>query len=171
MLYVWLAILVLLNAVWWGMVFFGLPGNWLMVIGTSLFAWWQWEQRPFAVGTLVVISVLAIVGELVEFFAGMTGAKKGGAGFRGSVGVIGGAVLGAVIGTMVMPVPILGTIIGSCIGAGLGAWGMEASTGKDTRQLKRIGMGASVGQLVGLLTKLSLGLLIWLVIAVAAFWP
>ena len=35
MLYVWLLILVLLNAVWLVLVLFGLPGNWLMVFSTA----------------------------------------------------------------------------------------------------------------------------------------
>jgi len=40
MLYVESSILVLLNLLWLALVLFGLPGNWLMVLSTSLFAWW-----------------------------------------------------------------------------------------------------------------------------------
>ena len=40
MLYVELPILILLNLLWLPLVLFGLPGNWLMVLSTSLFAWW-----------------------------------------------------------------------------------------------------------------------------------
>jgi hypothetical protein len=43
MLYVESSILVLLNLVWLILVLFGLPGNWLMVLSTSLFAWWTSE--------------------------------------------------------------------------------------------------------------------------------
>ena len=39
MLYLGLSTVVLLNVVWLVLVLFGLPGNWLMVLSTSLFAW------------------------------------------------------------------------------------------------------------------------------------
>lgn len=41
MVYVWSILLILLNAVWLALVVFGLPGNWLIVISTYLFAWWR----------------------------------------------------------------------------------------------------------------------------------
>jgi len=47
MLYVGLLILVLVNLLLLTLVLFGLPGNWLMVLMTSLFAWWTWDRRPF----------------------------------------------------------------------------------------------------------------------------
>lgn len=171
MIYVWLLILVVLNGVWLGMVLFGLPGNWLMVAGTVLLAWWRWEEQPFAIGTLLAIGLLALAGEVMEFLAGMTGAQKGGAQLRGSIGAFAGAIVGAVVGTVVILIPVLGTIVGSCVGAGLGAWAMEASTGKTTRQLRRLSVGAGVGQFIGLLSKLGVGVVIWLIVAIAAFWP
>ena len=51
MLYVWSIFLV-----------FGLPGNWLIVIGTCLFAWWRWEDKVFSIYTLIAIAGLG------EFF-------------------------------------------------------------------------------------------------------
>jgi hypothetical protein len=62
MLYVWSTILILLNAVWLAMVVFGLPGNWLIVITTYLFAWWRWEDKVFSIYTLIAIAGLG------EFF-------------------------------------------------------------------------------------------------------
>ena len=39
MLYFWLTILTFCNTVWLGLNFLALPGNWLMVITSCLFAW------------------------------------------------------------------------------------------------------------------------------------
>jgi uncharacterized protein YqgC (DUF456 family) len=171
MLYLWSIILILLNAVWLLLVFFGLPGNWLIVISTCLFAWWRAEDSVFSIYTLLAITGLAVSGELVEFLAGAGGAKRAGAGWRGSIGALLGAVTGAVIGTILIPIPLLGTLIGACAGAGLGAWGLELAGGRKLQDSVRYGVGAGVGEFLGITSKFIFGALIWLIVAVAAFWP
>lgn len=169
MLYVWSILLVLLNAIWLVLVFFGLPGNWLIVISTCLFAWWRAEDNVFSVYTLLFIAALAILGEVVEFFAGMGGARKAGASWRGSLGAIIGAVTGAILGTFF--IPFLGTLVGACVGAGIGAWGLELAGGRKMEESVRFGLGAGIGQFFGITAKFALGVAIWLIVAVAAFWP
>ncbi len=171
MLYLWSIILILLSAVWLVLVFFGLPGNWLIVISTCLFAWWRWDDGVFSIYTLIAITVLAILGELAEFLAGAGGAKRAGAGWRGSVGAIAGAITGAIIGTFTLPVPVLGTLLGACIGAGLGAWGLELAGGRKLQDSVRSGIGAGMGEFLGITTKFTLGVIVWIIVAVAAFWP
>lgn len=171
MLYVWLSILVLLNAVWLMLVLFGLPGNWLMVLSTCLVAWWKWDQQVFSGWTLIAITALALFGELVEFLAGMLGARGSGASWRASVAAIFGAILGAMFGTFMIPVLFLGTVLGASIGAGLAVWAIEIARGELAEHSLRRGVGAGIGQFVGTSSKVMLGLVIWLVIAVAAFWP
>ena len=171
MLYFWSIILVLLNALWLVLVFFALPGNWLIVISTCLFAWWRVEDGVFSIYTLFAITVLAVLGELVEFFGGAGGAKKAGASWRGSIGALAGALTGAIIGTFAIPVPFLGTLIGACAGAGLGAWALELSAGKRMQDSVHYGIGAGIGEFLGITSKFILGVIIWLIVAVAAFWP
>lgn len=171
MLYVWLILLLLLNACFLAMVFFYLPGNWLVVISTALFAWWRWDDGVFSIYTLVIITALALLGELVEFFAGMTGAKTAGAGLPGAAAAILGAVTGAIVGTFVIPIPILGTLIGACAGAALATLAVERLAGKKADESLRSGIGAGLGVFVGTVSKFSLGVIIWLIVAVAAFWP
>jgi len=170
MLYLWSTILILLNAVWLVLVVFGLPGNWLIVISTCLFAWWRWDDDVFSIYTLIAIAALAVLGELVEFFAGMVGAKRAGASWRGSLAALAGAIAGAIFGTFLISIPFLGTLLGACIGAGLGAWALEFSRGKKLEESARYGVGAGLGEFLGITSKFALGIVIWLVVAVAAFW-
>ncbi|MBC8394301.1 MAG: DUF456 domain-containing protein [Deltaproteobacteria bacterium] len=171
MIYIWLTILILLNACWLATVLFTLPGNWLMVIGTSLFAWWQWDNGIFGWPLLVAITILALIAELIEFFAGAGGAKKAGAGWWGALAAIGGAIFGALVGTVILPVPLIGTMMGACFGAGLFTWIAERISGKEHEHSLRSGVGAGTGVLIGTISKFCIGCLIWLLITIAAFWP
>ena len=125
----------------------------------------------FSIYSLMAITGLAVVGELVEFFGGAGGAKKAGAGWRGSIGAIIGARVGAVFGTAMVPIPVFGTVVGACVGAGLGAWGLELAGGKRLGDSVRSGIGAGFGEFVGITGKFVVGVVIWLVVSVAAFWP
>ena len=171
MLYLWSIALILLNTVWLALVFFGLPGNWLIVISTCLVAWWRWDEGVFSIYTLLATTILAVLGELIEFLAGAGGAKKAGAGWRGSIGAIVGAIAGAIVGTFMLPIPVLGTLLGACVGAGVGAWGLELAGGRKLKDSVRYGIGAGMGEFLGITTKFILGALIWAIVAVAAFWP
>jgi len=168
MIYVYVVFLLILNACWLAGVLFALPGNWLMVITTVLFGWWRWEDGIFGVAVLVVVALLALVGEAVEFFAGAGSAKKAGAGWAGALAAIGGMICGALFGTFLIPVPVLGTLLGACVGAGLATWGVERLVGKTHDKSVKSGLGAGVGVVVGTTTKFLIGCLIWLIIAVAA---
>ena len=170
MLYLWLGLLILLNTVWLTLVVFGLPGNWLMVICTALVAWFVWDEQVFGWPVLLLIVVLAGVGEILEFVAGLAGAKKAGGSRRGAVGALGGALIGGIVGSIVLP-PIIGTLFGAAVGAGVGAWGLELQGGRDHRQSVKVGTAAGVGRLTGTLIKIVLGAVIWLLVAVAAAWP
>ena len=167
--YFWAVILVLTNAIWLALDLLGLPGNWLMVAGTLLVAWLVPEM--FSVWTLVAIVILAAAGEVLELFSGALGARKGGAGRKGSVGALLGGLIGAIVGTFLIPIPVVGSLIGACAGACLGAWTIEMTGGRDFRASLRAGVGAGVGRAVGTVIKLAVGILLWLVIAIAAFVP
>jgi uncharacterized protein YqgC (DUF456 family) len=171
MLYVELSILVLLNLLGLMLVLFGLPGNWLMVLSTSLFAWWTWDRQVFSGGTLIAIAVLAAVGELIEFLGGMVGARKAGASWRASLAGILGAVVGALGGTVAFPVPLVGTVVGACLGVGLAVWIVETGRGAHPDLSFRRAVGASMGEFIGILSKFAVGVVIWLTIGIAAFWP
>ncbi|HEY2253938.1 MAG TPA: DUF456 family protein, partial [Planctomycetaceae bacterium] len=102
----WAVVLVMLNFCALLANVFTLPGNWIIVAFTVLFAlfvrgsegtglnWW-------CVG---VVIGLAVLGEVVEFAAGAAGAAKSGGSRRGMllsvVGAMGGSIAGAILGPM-----------------------------------------------------------------------
>lgn len=190
MIFLWAALVLLLNSVWLFLVLFGLPGNWLMVLTAGLLTWWTShpsvvsvavdagnrvsavtvESRSmFSMATLAVVAGIALAAEVYEFIAGMTGSRKAGGTWRGSVGAIFGGLVGAVVGTFF--VPVFGSLLGACLGAALGAWGFELAGGAQPETAMRSGVGAGVGRFIGTLVKLGAGVLIWVILAVAAFWP
>ena len=142
-----------------------------MIITTCLFAWWKWDKGLFSWPLLIAITVLALIAELIEFFAGAGGAKKAGAGWLGAGAAILGALVGALAGTFIIPVPIFGTMFGACLGAGLCTWLVERTTGKEPDASVRSGVGAGTGVLVGTISKFCIGCLIWMLITISAFWP
>ena len=112
---------------------------------------------------------LALAGEACEFGAGLAGAKQAGGTRRGALGALIGALAGGIVGTFF--IPLLGSLVGACVGAALGAWALELTGGRSQRASLKSGVGAGVGRLAGTLAKLGAGIVIWLMVAVAAFWP
>ena len=177
MTYLWATLLVLLNTVWLITVVTGLPGNWLMVVSTILLAWWQWGDAEtghvgmFSLTPLIAIVALATLAEIAEFITGVIGSKQAGGTRWGSLGALLGGAVGAIAATFLIPMPILGTLLGACGGAAIGAWALELYTGQKLETSLKSGVGAGVGTLVGRIIKLVAGAVIWLIAALAAFWP
>jgi len=165
------AVLVLLNLGFLVLNAFGLPGNWLMVGATALVAWIFRDQGLFSIGTLVAIAALAVAGEVIELLASVAGSKRAGGSRAGAFGALAGALLGGIFGQGLIPVPIVGAILGVCLGAFLGAVGGELLAGRSIGESLRSGQGAAVGRFVGTVGKLGVGGAIFLIVAVAAFWP
>ncbi len=167
MIYFWLILLIIVNAFWLMLGVFSLPGNWLMIITTILFALWQ--KNIFSVYTIIAAIVLAVIGEILEFIAGAAGTKAAGGGKKAMAAAIIGAIVGAIVGTVIIPIPIFGTLLGSAIGAALAVLFVERKGGKELKQSLKIATGAGLGRFVGLGAKFIAGVIIWLVFAIAAF--
>lgn len=167
MIYLWLSLLIIVNAFWLGLVFFAMPGNWLMIITTILFALWQ--KNIFSIYTIIAATVLALAGEIIEFIAGAAGAKTAGGGKKAMAAAIIGAIVGALAGTVLIPIPIVGTLLGSATGAALAALIVEKKAGKELKQSFKTAAGAGVGRILGLSAKVITGIIIWLIFTIAAF--
>ena len=177
MCYLWATILVLVNAIWLAANLLGLPGNWLMVLGTALLAWfYRGSAGPgghpmFSPALLVAVIVLAFTGEVLEFLAAAVGARRTGATRRGAGGALVGGITGGIAGTFLIPVPLVGSLIGAAAGAAIAAVMLERTGGRTWQASLSAGAGAGAGRVLGTVLKLAVGAVIWLAVAIAAFWP
>lgn len=151
-----------------------LPGNWLMVLNLCLFLLTFGD--PVASPdwtTLLVVVVLAIVGEALEAFGGSALAAKKGASRRSMALSLAFSMVGSIAGSFVIPVPVIGTAIGAVAGAAIGAfagaWMGEAWIGSNLKARQTIGASAMKGRMLGLLAKLAVGAAIF-VFQLVSFW-
>ena len=172
----WIAatILIVANAVSLAINLLSLPGNWLMVLNLCLFllAFGDPVAAPDWT-TLLVVLVLAIIGEVVEVFGGSAMAAKSGSSRRAMLLSLVVSMIGSVAGTFVIPIPVIGAAIGAIAGAALGAfagaWLGEAWIGSDWPTRKAISMSAMKGRMLGMVGKLAVGAAIF-VFQLVSLW-
>jgi uncharacterized protein len=137
-----------------GTVLPALPGTLLILAGAVLGAWIDNFTRVGTV-TLVVLAVLAALAWVLDYAAGLLGAKKAGASRLALVGAAVGTVVGLFMGLVgVLFMPLVGAAVGeymaqqraSSAAAALG----EAA--KSQRALK-VGVATWLGIMAGLLAK------------------
>lgn len=168
---IWIWYLVLLGMLLAGLFvnILGLPGLWFMVAACVVYAW-ATGWTLIGLWTLVIMVVIGVIAEIVEFLAGAAGAKTVGGSKRSVVGAIVGGVIGAIF--MSIPVPILGTILGACIGAFIGAWTAEMTVDGNMDRSMLVGVGAAKGKFWGILSKLVFSFVILVIAAwMAAPFP
>lgn len=161
---IWIYYLLLLAACLLGLILsiFTLPGLWLM-LGASAFYAWGTGQRYIGRHTLLALLLMALASEIVEIAMASRATRKAGGSRRAAVGGIVGAVLGGVFLTFV-PIPVVSTIVGVCLGSFLGAALFELIGGADASHSLRVGVGAATGKFMGLLSKISFGIAMLIVI-------
>jgi uncharacterized protein len=81
------------------------------------------------------------------------------------VGSLGGGIMGTAL-----PVPIVGTLIGACLGAFIGSPLGDLWTGRPLFPSFEAGWGAAVGRFWGTVSKLAIGGIIVVILAVATFF-
>lgn len=121
-----------------------LPGTVLVWGGILLGAWIDDFQRV-GTTTLVVITVLAALAWVLDYVAGLLGARRAGASRQ--------ALLGAAIGTVVgLFMGVVGVLFMPLVGAALG----EYLAQKDQTRAVRVGVATWLGVMLGLLAKVVL---------------
>ena len=156
-----------------------LPGGWIL-LGLALAIeycdhWYlpDGDQQTFPWWLLGVCLVLLIIGEIVEFMAGVMGAKRGGASKRGMWGALIGGILGVFIFTpLFFFLPLLGGLFGAILGTFVGAIAGEM-TAEDAsvKGSMRPAFGATVGRVVGTAAKLGIAIAVWSSLTFSAYWP
>jgi uncharacterized protein YqgC (DUF456 family) len=171
-----LAVCLLIAAVGigWILTLLAMPGNWLMVAAAGLYAWLGPQAGVLQIQwkTMIALVVLAVVGEILEFIAGVVGARRAGGSRRSAVYSLVGSLIGAIGGATVgIPIPVVGSAVGAVVGGAAGAFGgaayAEFSLGQTTNQSMKVGRAAFWGRLLGTGAKTLIGTIMAVVTLVA----
>ena len=127
-----------------GAVLPAIPGVPLVFAGMLLAAWTDHFQHVGAL-TLSVLGILALVAILIDFVAGLLGARRVCASGRALWGATFGTLIGLFFG---LPGLLLGPFVGAVVG--------ELSTGSKVEKATKVGIGTWLGLLFGTLAKLAL---------------
>ena len=142
--FLWLASAALILIGLAGTVLPLLPGTLLVWSGVLLGAWIDDFTRVGA-GTMVVISVLAVLAWALDFVAGLMGARR----VSASKQALAGAAIGTVVGLFM---GLVGVLFMPLVGAAAG----EYLAQRDQRQAMKVGVATWLGLLAGLLAKVVL---------------
>jgi len=182
MLYIVAVLFLLLGAVCVVLVALQLPGGWIMLALAVLIEFCDGAYLPeerdqtFAWWVLGAVVGCLLLGELLEFIAGVLGAKRGGASRAGMVGSLIGGIVGALsLGGVMSIIPGVGTVLGVLLGALAGTFAGavigEIGVARQTmRGSMKPAIGASIGRIMGTASKLGLSIVVWLTLSFAAFW-
>ena len=141
----WLAMVVLIGAGLAGTVLPALPGTALVLAGIVLGAWID-DFVHVGGTTLVVVTVLAVLSWVLDYAAGLLGAKRAGA----SRLALWGAALGTVVGLFM---GLVGVLFMPLVGAAAGEYLARRADAGAHRQAMSVGLATWLGIMVGLLAK------------------
>lgn len=154
----WVVSVLLIVAGLAGTVLPALPGTALVLAGIVLGAWIDDFTRVGWV-TLTVVGVLAVLSWVLEYLAGLMGAKRAGASPLALVGATVGTVAGLFMGLVgVLVLPFVGAVVGELIAR------------RDQMHALKVGVGTWLGLMLGMLAKVVLCLMMVGVFVVALFW-
>ena len=127
-----------------GTVLPAMPGTALVLGGILLGAWIDDFSR-IGWGSLSVITALAVLAWVLDYVAGLLGARRAGASRQALIGAAVGTVVGLFMG-------LVGVLFMPLVGAALG----EYLARRDQRQALTVGVSTWIGIMVGLITKVVL---------------
>jgi uncharacterized protein YqgC (DUF456 family) len=127
-----------------GTVLPALPGT-ALVLGGILLGAWIGDFQQVGPIVLTVIGVLAVLAWVLDYVAGLLGAKKAGASKLALVGAAVGTVVGLFMG-------LVGVLFMPLVGAAVG----EYLARRDERNAVKVGVATWLGILAGMLAKLVL---------------
>jgi uncharacterized protein YqgC (DUF456 family) len=144
------------------MIPFGMPGTLVMVaaaIGYTLLV-----PGSLSWFTVAGVTVLMIIGEVLEWSLAARFTRRYGGSRRASWGAIIGGMIGAFMG---VPVPVVGSILGAFVGSFVGAFVAEVSRGSQGGVATKVATGALVGRVVAAAMKVTIGVVMaaWLLAA------
>lgn len=141
------------DALWWflsaslivlgvaGTVLPALPGTLFVLAGIVLGAWID-DFTRVGWGVVAVVTLLAVLAWVLDFVAGLLGAKRAGASRQAIIGALIGTVVGLLMG-------IVGVLFMPLVGAAVG----EYIARKDHQRAMRVGLATWLGIMAGIVAK------------------
>lgn len=121
-----------------------LPGTLLVWAGVLLGAWID-DFARVSVGTVVIITVLAVLAWALDFVAGLLGAKRAGASKLALVGAALGTVVGIFMG-------LVGVLFMPLVGAAIGEYWAQ----KNQERAAKVALATWLGLMIGMVAKVVL---------------
>ena len=159
-------VLLLIAAIFLGLVMipFGMPGT-LVIFAGALCYYLLVPAGAIGLTTVIVMGVLMIAAEGLEWVLTARFTKKYGGSRRAGWGAVLGGMVGAFMG---VPVPVIGSVVGAFVGAFIGAFVFEWSRGSTHGTATRVAWGAFIGRITAAALKVAIGLAmaVWMLAAV-----
>jgi len=131
-------------------IFLSIPGNFIVFLNTLLYGVVT-DFNNLSFSFFLVIFIIAVLIELLEYLIIAFGARKYGTSKLGVVGAILGGIGGGISGFFFSPV--VGAIIGGFVGVMAGTMTIELLRGKQIREILYATYGALLGRVGGLSVK------------------
>jgi uncharacterized protein len=141
-----------------GTVLPALPGVVLVLAGAVLGAWID-DFTRIGVATVVVLSLLAVLAWVLDYVAGLLGARRAGASKQALVGAAVGTVVGLFMG-------LIGVFFMPLVGAAIG----EYLARRDEKNALKVGVATWLGIMAGLLAKVVIVFTMIGIFVVALWW-
>jgi uncharacterized protein YqgC (DUF456 family) len=155
----WILVVAMIVAGVAGTVLPALPGVVLVLAGIILGAWIDDFTRVGGIA-VATVSVLAVAAWLIEYAAGVMGAKKAGASKEAIFGALIGTVLGIFSGLWgLIFLPLLGAVAGQYL------------VDRDLIRARNVGIATWLGMAIGTLAKIALTFLMIGVFVAALLIP
>jgi uncharacterized protein len=153
----WILSVLLIVAGLAGTVLPALPGTLFVLAGIVLGAWIDGFTRV-GWGSVAAVSVLAVLAWVLDYAAGLLGARKVGASRQALIGAAIGTVLGIFMG-------LVGVLFMPLVGAAAG----EYLAQKDQRRAVQVGVATWLGIMAGLVAKVVIAF-VMIGVFVVALW-
>ncbi|MBM4271446.1 MAG: DUF456 domain-containing protein [Deltaproteobacteria bacterium] len=129
---------------------FGIPGTIIILLDVILYAMITGFEK-IGIKLIIVLIVLSVLAEAIDFALGMMGAAKFGASPKG----VWASVIGGVIGAVVMTPTLfgLGTVMGMFLGGFTAVLIVELIHQRQLKPALRAGYGAFLGRFGGIFVK------------------
>ena len=146
MIWLYYILLLLLTVAGLFLVLLTLPGLWLITAAAGVYALLT-HGIHLGFKSLLTLLILSLIGEVLEISAGSAAAKQAGSSRK----------------AMIL------SIVGVCVGSFVGASILEMFGDQNAVHSIRVGWGAAKGRFQGMILKLAIGIVMSLLILIAAF--